>query len=617
MGRPEERDFAGFRIVRPLELGELASVWEAEDPETGDRVAIETLAGDAARDEDVSEWFSEAWELAADIDARGIVHVVEIGEQEGVPFAVRTPAGESTLAERLGEGGPLSPGAAVQVLTEIGEALESAHEAGVVHGALGPAVVVLDERGRAHLAGFGRAEGDRREDVRALGGLLVDMLGEPPENAREPEFADEPREREEVDAEKPEHGEDGDEPDADADVKEAVSAHELARADLLREIGHDGAGGEYSRASDLVAAAKAAKPGRREVAAKAAPGSGGRSRLIVAVASIAVVVVLLILLLGGGGDDDGDSSTAAQSSPSTTSTTPETSTSTTTAPAGGPSRPVPVRGFPVGVSARDGVVYAVTRDGGSLDGFDEQTGTRVLGPVQLPGSATDVTVVDGVAWVTLGESGAIASIDLSDNQPFATSLGVGGTLGPIIGALGSIWTIDVEGKRLLELPQKLTSGTVPIATDLDADEPVALTYGAGSLWVSDAKGKVLRIDPKDPTKQESFEVDGSPGSALVVEDQVWLTDEADGSVIRLDPESGKTVPFPVGGSPRDLAADPEHLWALNGDGYVTSILLDTGATEQIDLSGAGGSPQAIAVGQQVWVTTGSGNTLVAIAPASS
>src|SRR6478752_2647249 len=98
MARPEERDFAGFRIVRPLALGELASVWEAEDAETGEVVAIETLAGDATRDEDVREWFTEAWELVADLDAPGIVTVASIGEQDGVPFAVRKPAGETTLA---------------------------------------------------------------------------------------------------------------------------------------------------------------------------------------------------------------------------------------------------------------------------------------------------------------------------------------------------------------------------------------------------------------------------------------------------------------------------------------------------------------------------------------
>ena len=103
----------------------------------------------------------------------------------------------------------------------------------------------------------------------------------------------------------------------------------------------------------------------------------------------------------------------------------------------------------------------------------------------------------------------------------------------------------------------------------------------------------------------------------MIDGEVWVADEAGGAITRFDPATEAAMSIPVGGDPVDLAADEERLWALNGDGYVTSIILGTGATEQIDLSGAGGSPQAIAVGRQVWVTTGSGNTLVAIAPAST
>lgn len=565
-----------MRIVRPLELGEHASVWEAEDPDTGERVAIETLAGDAAGDEFVSEWFTEAWELAADIEDRGIVDVLRVGEQDGVPFAVRTPAGELNLAERLENAGPLAPGAALQVLTEVGGALGVAHDAGVVHGALEPVSVVLDEQGRAYLGGFGRREGDRREDVRALGELLVEMLGEPA-------------------------GAPG--PDDD----EILSAHELAHAELLREVGRAGAEGGFSHPPELIAAARSARPGRTG----GAQSGGGPSRLVVALCAVAAVVTIVFLLSLGGDDEQDDSSTSSQTTPAEATTSPDA------APATGPSRPVPVRGFPAGAAASDGVVYAVTRDGGSLDGFDEATGERVLGPVDIGPGGQDVTVVDGVAWVTQPDEGTLAGIDLSAEEPIATSIAAGTDPGPVVGAAGSIWVVDREGGQLLRFPQKLAEGTKPGVTELDARSPVDMAFGQGALWVSDADGKVLRVDPEDPSQQDLIEVGGKPASIFVTDDGgVWIADEADGAVNRLDPGSGKTIPFPVGGEPRDLAADPDHLYVANSDGYVTSILLGTGATEQVDLSGAGGSPQGIAVGQQVWVTTGSGNTLVAIGPAS-
>ena len=294
-------------------------MWEAEDPETGEPVAIETLAGEAARDEDVSEWFTEAWELAA--GSRGPRGGPRPGGRRagGVPFAVRTPAGEMTLADRLEEAeARSSPGAALQVLSESPKRSIRAR-GGVVHGDLGPAAVVLDEQGRAYLAGFGRREGDRREDIRFLGELLAEMLGAVPEET-EPK-AEMDRRRSEPDDEarggEPEDGQDEDEkakrPTVDGeerteaeedDPPEVVSEYELALAEVLREVGQAGADGEFSRASELVAEAKAARP-------ESTPGPArrrrrGRNKLVIAAAAIVVVVIVLLLLGSGGDEEDGD-----------------------------------------------------------------------------------------------------------------------------------------------------------------------------------------------------------------------------------------------------------------------------------------------------------------------
>lgn len=635
----EERDFAGLRIIRPLELGDRASVWAAEDPGSGALVAIETLAGEASRDEDVTEWFAEAWGLVAGIEHRAVVAVVSLGEQDGVPFAVRSPAGELTLAERLERGGPLSAGAALQVLTEIGGALETAHEAGVVHGALGPGCVVLDEHGRAHLAGFGRREGDRREDVRALGSLLEAMVGEPwlpvvdaagpnettadpDETAVEPEGAAADRADGAPDPAEgaartgdaaPDEGGSVRPTEPDAITAAEPSRRELARAAALREVGRAGAAGSYERAADLVAAARAARPERATVAAVAGAGTTDpalRGRLIAAAALVAIAAAALVTVLLIGGDDDGEAggATTAASAPTETPPTP--------APATGPSRPVPVRGFPVGVATRDGIVYAVTRDGDSLDGFDEATGVRVFGPVDIGGEGSDVSVVGDAVVATEGSKGTLASVDLTAEQPAVTALAAGADPGPVIGADGAIWVIDGDG-ALLRFPRNPSPGAEPEATDLDATDPNGISFGGGSLWISDGEGSVLRVDPEDPSDQRAFEVGGHPAAVLADDGTVWVADAASGTVIAVDPQGGEPSAFAVGGEPRALAADAEHLWIANADGYVSSIDLATGAIAQIDLSGAAGSPQAIAVGDQVWVAMGAGNTLVAIAAATS
>ena len=585
MGSSSERDFAGFRIVRPLELGERASVWEAEDAETGELVAIETLAGEAARDADVCEWFAEAWELVAELDDPGIVAVKRIGDDDGVPFAVRTPAGGTPLARRIAIHGAFDTAATVSIIAQLGNALERAHDAGVIHGALGADCVILQgsdpTEPRAQLSGFGRAEGDRREDIRDLGAVLAAML--------------------------PAGGSEGDDEEGEGTAAPVAA---------LREVAETASADGYDTAAELVSAAQGAVGGKRR--REASERSGGGRRGVIALAAIAAAAVVVVLLISGGGDDgngsDPGTSTSAQSTTSTTTDSSEPTT-TTAPPSTEPPAPIGVRGFPVGVVARDGAVYTVTRDGASLRGFDEASGEQILGPIDLPGAGGDVTIVDGVAWASLPDDDAIARVDLSADPPVAESIGVGSNPTSLIGAVGSIWIVDEGSAELTRVPLEQSDEARRESVPLKLDQPRGIAFGLGALWVSDASGQVVRVDPEDPSKQVAFKVDGDPGSLLVVDDRIWVVNPGDGTVTVFDPASRDSETIDVGGEPRDLAADSRRLWVANADGYVTSIDLRSDATEQIDVSGAGGSPQAIAVGQQVWATTGGGNRLIAVAPA--
>lgn len=588
MAGSEVRDFAGFRIVRPIEIGERAAVWEAEPLDGAEapvhvgRVAIETLTGEAAADDDVVEWFTEGWELAAGIEHRNIVSVVRLDEQDGVPYVVRAPAGEMTLADRLERGGPLSAGAALQVMGEVAEALEAAHTAGLVHGALTPAVVSLDEHGHALLAGFGRRLGYRRDDVRDLGELLLAMLGEP----AGPDSAD---------------GEEG----ADGEAEEVTSEWERLHADALRAVGAAGASGDFARAEDLLAAAREARPLTAE--GERPPGPSGTS-IVLGVVALFAVVLIFVLMVGG---DDEDSE-PAESTP--TSAAPADEGAAALVPSTGPSRPIPVRGAPVGIAAAGDSVYAVTKEGASLDGFDQRTGQRILGPIDLGAAAGDIAIAGDFAWVTLPDADSVAQVDLSADQPAPDTYGVGAGPDGIVAAAHSIWVLDEDSRELSRIDQE---GGDPETFGLDAAKPSAIAYGDGEIWVADAKGAVFRVDPDAPGKQKRLPVPGEPAALVVTDDgTVWVADAAGGTVVALDPSSGDAVEIAVGGEPSDLAADSERLWVANADGYVSAIELGGQAPETIDLSGAGGSPQALAIGQQVWVATGFGNTLVAVAPAA-
>lgn len=595
MVAPNERDFAGFRIVRPLELGERASVWEAERVDSGESVAIETLAGDAAKDADVRDWFTEAWEAAAELAHPNVVTVTEVGEQDGVPFAVWTPVTGTTLAWTLEADGALEPEAAADLVTQIGGALEAAHEAGIIHGTLSPSSVVVEERdGAAHayVSGFGRVEGDRREDLRELGAILETMLGGGASETGGVESG----------------ADDEQEPAAEV----AVDALRKALDGVVATAGKDG----YRTAAELVTAAQAAISWQGETATSGDDGLDGSSRrspvrgMLKALALIVAVVLLVVVFSDGDDDSTSSDSGIATADATSTATAPDATAPTDEVPTFTPP-PIAVPGFPAGVSARESTVYVVTRESGELSAFDQASGERTLGPVDLGGGAEGVTVVDGVVWATLPGSDAVARVPLGSTDPVVETIDVGAAPSSLIGAFGSIWVVD-EGSA--ELSRISLEGGAATSTPLDAQEPRGIAFGLGSLWISDAAGGVLRVDPADPTKQEPFEAGAGARGILVVDDHVWVADSNDGFVTEIDPASGESREIEVGGSPRELAADPTRLWVSNGDGYVSSIELDSEGVQEIDLNGAGGSPQGIAVGTQVWTTTGSGDSLVAVAP---
>jgi eukaryotic-like serine/threonine-protein kinase len=142
---------------RPIGRGGMGQIYLAEDRELGRKVAIKVLDDRFAGNEQLRERFKREALAAARLSGHPhVVTIFDVGESQGRPFIVMEYLPGGTLGDRTRQG-PVEPGEALSWLGQIAEALDAAHELGVVHRDVKPPNLLFDARGELVVADFGIA----------------------------------------------------------------------------------------------------------------------------------------------------------------------------------------------------------------------------------------------------------------------------------------------------------------------------------------------------------------------------------------------------------------------------------------------------------------------------
>lgn len=156
----QPKSLGRYQIEGVLGKGAMGLVYDGRDPGLNRRVAIKTILVKQL-DEEMAKMYSKRFErevrAVARLNHRNIVQVYDFGSEGDMAYIVMEYINGKELKDRFDAGERFDVATSFRLMSELLEALDFAHEAGIIHRDVKPANIMVDVEGHAKLTDFGVA----------------------------------------------------------------------------------------------------------------------------------------------------------------------------------------------------------------------------------------------------------------------------------------------------------------------------------------------------------------------------------------------------------------------------------------------------------------------------
>jgi len=173
-----------YEILERVGGGGMALVYKGQDLLLNRKVAVKILRQQYVHDEEFIRRFRREAQSAASLSHPNVVSIYDVGQEDEIHYIVMEYIEGTTLNELIKERSPMQVEEAINIASQICDALDHAHHNGIIHRDIKPHNILIGRNGRVKVTDFGIARAATSSSITQTGSVIGSVHYFSPEHAK-------------------------------------------------------------------------------------------------------------------------------------------------------------------------------------------------------------------------------------------------------------------------------------------------------------------------------------------------------------------------------------------------------------------------------------------------